>query len=347
MRIPSVLAAATVLVAVLAGCADGPKQDTTLPDEGCTGASACAPPAAAPQVDAGRVLAELKAFGSTYVYRQSGTPMHQAARDYMAAEFETAGLEVVRQPFPASFLGGNLPYDGENVVGIKWGNDRSHWIVVGAHYDITEGAVHGTYDDGSGTVDVLALARAFAGVPTERTIAFIEFDQEERGLVGSRFFVESTLDQAFQYDVTVDGMVDLDMVGITWPHPAHLVVWENSLSLESRVKTLAGDVGVPGENLEFRKPGGGSSDGAAFIEANIATAYFWSDWDEVVLPNGMPYPDSYPWWHQADTYETMVVMAGSEATLQAGFQTTLDIVSPLLLHMASPGFIPDPEEAET
>jgi Zn-dependent M28 family amino/carboxypeptidase len=252
----------------------------------------------------------------------------------------------VRQGFGSSFLGGDLPYEGENIIGIKWGSDREHWVVVGAHYDITEGAVHGTYDDGSGTVDVLALARAFAGVETDRTLAFIEFDQEERGLVGSRFFVESALDGSFESNVTVDGMVDLDMVGITWPHPAHLVAWENSPSLQARITALAAGVGMPAENLEFRKPGGGSSDGAAFIEANIATAYFWSDWDDVVLPNGMPYPDSYPWWHQADTYETMVLMAGDEATLQAGFQTTLDIVSPLLAHMASPGFVPDPEEAE-
>jgi hypothetical protein len=136
------------------------------------------------------------------------------------------------------------------------------------------------------------------------------------------------------------------MVGITWPHPAHLIAWENSPSLEAKIVELATGLGMPRENLEFRRPGGGSSDGAAFIDGNIATAYFWSDWDEVVLPNGMSYPDSYPWWHQADTYETMVLMAGDEATLEAGFQTTLDIVSPLLAHMASTGWTPDPEEPE-
>jgi hypothetical protein len=34
----------------------------------------------------------------------------------------------------------------------------------------------------------------------------------------------------------------------------------------------------------------------------------------------------------------MVLSAGDEATLQAGFQTTLDIVSPLLLDMTRAGF---------
>ena len=55
---------------------------------------------------------------------------------------------------------------------------------------------------------------------------------------------------------------------------------------------------------------------------------------------------SYPFWHQADTYEGMVALAGDEATLTAGFQTVLDIVSPLLLYAASPAFVPDAEQEE-
>ena len=43
----------------------------------------------------------------------------------------------------------------------------------------------------------------------------------------------------------------------------------------------------------------------------------------------------------------MLVSAGDEATLVAGFQTGLDIVSPLLLYMTTPAFVPDPEESGT
>lgn len=304
--------------------------------------------ATAPTVDARATLDALKAFSEAYPYRQTGTATHKAARDALEQAFADAGLETMRQAFPASFRGAApIAYDGENVIGIKWGADRTRWIVIGAHYDITEGAVHGAYDDGSGTILVQKLAEAFAGVETQRTIAFIQFDQEERGLLGSRYFVESVLDGTFEHEVVVDGMIDLDMVGITWPHPADLVVWENSPTLEGWTTELAAAVGVPADHLQFRKPKGGVSDGAAFIEVGIATAYFWSDWDEVVTKDGqeVPGPVSYPFWHQADTYDSMVVMAGDEATLEAGFQTTLDVVSPLLLRMTSPAFVPDPEEA--
>ena len=41
-----------------------------------------------------------------------------------------------------------------------------------------------------------------------------------------------------------------------------------------------------------------------------------------------------------DTYDTMVLAAGDEATLVAGWQNTLNIVSPLLVTMANGSFNP-------
>ncbi|MEA3166920.1 MAG: aminopeptidase YwaD [Thermoplasmata archaeon] len=362
MKLLLAAVATLLLIASLAGCADRSTDPATGNDPACTtGATdgaACTAAIMAPKVDARKTLDDLRDFSESFPYRQSGTPTHLASRDDLAGRLEAAGLEVVRDSFPSagtSTAGGPEPeFEGENILGFKWGTDRSHWIVVGAHYDITEGAVYGTYDDGSGTAMVFELAAAFADVQTERTLVFAEFDQEEMGLVGSRAFIEHVLDGEFTHNGTIDGMVDLDMIGITWPHPADIIVWENSAALTAKVQELAAAVGVPSDHLQFRKSFGGSSDGAAFIDAGIATAYFWSDWDEYYLPDGsmmpdtpLPYVGPYPWWHKLDTYETMVVSAGDEATLQAGFQTTLDIVSPLLFHMASPAFVPDPEEPET
>jgi aminopeptidase S len=343
MQVRSLLAAAVFLAAAVAGCAESgsPAQDADAP---CAGVGAsCMDDVTAPHVDARKTLDDLKEFSEAHPYRSTGSPTMEAARDDLVSRLEGTGLSVHRH----AFSGG-----GQNILAFKWGSDRDHWIVVGAHYDVTEGAVYGTYDDGSGTAMVFELAAAFADVPTERTIVFAEFDQEEMGLVGSSAFIEDLADGKFPYNGTVDGMVDLDMVGITWPHPASLIVWENSAALTAKVTELVAAAGVPEGHLEFRKSRGGSSDGAAFIQAGVATAYFWSDWDQFYLPGGIEepyvsgYAGSYPWWHKADTYETMLVSAGDEATLQAGFQTTLDIVSPLLLHMASSAFTPDPEEPE-
>lgn len=351
MKTSALLVAAVALLALLAGCSQSPSGDSAVvTDPDLAGL------VAAPKVDARKTLDDLKEFSESFPYRQSGTPTHLASRDDLAGRLSSAGLEVVRQSFPSagtSTAGGPAPqFDGENILGFKWGSDREHWIVVGAHYDVTEGAVYGTYDDGSGTAMVFELAEAYAKVNTTRTLVFAEFDQEEMGLIGSSAFIEALADGTFPYNGTVDGMVDLDMVGITWPHPAHLIVWENSPSLTAKVQNLTAAVGIPGDHVEFRRSRGGSSDGAAFIRAGVATAYFWSDWDQFFLPGGMemPYVDgyagSYPWWHKADTYDTMLVSAGDEATLQAGFQTTLDVVSPLLAHMAGPAWIPDPVEED-
>lgn len=331
-------------VGVLAGCVEPP----ATPDPSAAPDAASLPPVDAPQVDAAATLARIKSFSEGFPYRQTGTATHLAARDDLAGAFEAAGLDVLRQSFPSQLLGPvPLAYDGENVIGIKWGADRERWVVVGAHYDVTEGAVFGAYDDGSGTILVEKLAEAFAAVETDRTIAFVQFDQEERGLVGSKHFVQSVLDGTFDHPVTVEAMIDLDMVGITWPHPAKLVCWENSASLEAKSEELRVALGIPDGQVEYREPKGGVSDGASFIAAGIPTAYYWSDWDEVVLPDGTIVPGaSYPFWHQADTYEGMVALAGDEATLQAGFQTVLDLVSPLLAYAASDAFVPDAAPAE-
>jgi hypothetical protein len=107
----------------------------------------------------------------------------------------------------------------QNVIGIVEGSDpqlKSTYVVVGAHYDhvgyadaelsdgrrpsapgrVTAGATedriwNGADDDGSGTVAVMALARAFAqGVHPKRSVLFIWHAGEERGLYGSRYFAD-------------------------------------------------------------------------------------------------------------------------------------------------------------
>lgn len=347
------LLAALLVAAAFAGCASLPSPPspecsaTSLAsDVDCAGLALTA---AAPHVSARTVLDSLKAFSSAYPYRQGLSPTHQQAADDLAGRFTAAGLDVVRQDFTyrgTATVGGPAPeYPSQNVIGVKWGLDRTHFVVVGAHYDVTEGAVYGTYDDGSGTAMVFELAKAFADTTTVRTLLFCEFDQEERGLIGSQHFLAALNDTDAPLHGVVDGMVDLDMIGITWPHPAHLIVWENSLELKGKVANLTAEVGFPADHVEFRKPLGGSSDGAAFIDAKVPTVYFWSDWDQYILPDGseapntpLPYVGPYPWWHKMDTYDTMVASAGDEATLQQGFQNTLDVVSPMVLTMTNPAF---------
>jgi peptidase M28-like protein len=54
----------------------------------------------------------------------------------------------------------------------------SEIVVIGAHYDSLVGTV-GANDNGSGVAGMLALARAWAGKPTARTLRFVAFANEE------------------------------------------------------------------------------------------------------------------------------------------------------------------------
>ena len=91
-----------------------------------------------------------------------------------------------------------LPLGTENVLGYLEGTDKKDEVlVVSAHYDHL-GVKHDTIyngadDDGSGTVAVLALAKAFAqakqdGHGPRRSLLFVLMTGEEEGLFGSEYY---------------------------------------------------------------------------------------------------------------------------------------------------------------
>ncbi|WP_426059975.1 M28 family peptidase [Hymenobacter sp. B1770] len=91
----------------------------------------------------------------------------------------------------------------ENVLGYLEGTDKKDEVlVVSAHYDhlgVKNGVVfNGADDDGSGTVSVLAMARAFAqakkdGHGPRRSILFLANTGEEEGLLGSQYYTENPI----------------------------------------------------------------------------------------------------------------------------------------------------------
>ena len=65
-------------------------------------------------------------------------------------------------------------------------------VVVGAHMDSlpTGATAPGAVDNGSGTVALLVLAKAFAKHSWNRTIEFVAFGAEEQGIHGSAEYVK-------------------------------------------------------------------------------------------------------------------------------------------------------------
>ncbi len=101
-----------------------------------------------------------------------------------------------------------------NVLARIEGKDPNRIVIVGAHYDHLgkyNGQVwNGADDNGSGVVAVTTIAKAFieSGVKPDCTIIFALWDGEERGLLGSRHFIEAfdEMDKVMLY-------LNFDMIG--------------------------------------------------------------------------------------------------------------------------------------
>ena len=101
-----------------------------------------------------------------------------------------------------------------NVLGMIEGVNKNEFVVVGAHYDHLgkyNGYIfNGADDNGSGTVGVMSVARALkaTGKKPEKTIIFAAWTAEEKGLLGSEYFVKNF---PGVHQIALD--VNFDMIG--------------------------------------------------------------------------------------------------------------------------------------
>jgi hypothetical protein len=83
-----------------------------------------------------------------------------------------------------------------NILGMVKGEDTTRCIIVGAHYDhlgIRGDSIYfGADDNASGTAAVIELSSLIAGSKPKQNIVFACWDAEEKGLLGSRAFVQQT-----------------------------------------------------------------------------------------------------------------------------------------------------------
>jgi hypothetical protein len=212
-----------------AACADGPSAP----------ASASASDLAARTAAAGITSAEfarLLGIIADDSMRGRGTPSRELelTAEFVAATFGAAGVDPggnsggFVQRFTLSALASNPTATAPNVIGVLEGGDaalRAEYVLVGAHMDhvgVTGGGqncaasgadsiCNGANDNGSGTVAVLQLARAFASLAARprRTVIFATFSAEERGLWGSAAFASAPTRPLAQ----AAAVVNVDMIG--------------------------------------------------------------------------------------------------------------------------------------
>lgn len=123
------------------------------------------------------------------------------AADFIAEQFKKAGLEAINGSYfqEAPVNGGTA----RNVAGLLRGTDqtlRNTYIIVSAHYDHVGLArsgddlvFNGANDDASGTASVIEIAKVLVERKPKRSVLFLTFFGEERGLLGSRYYAQHPL----------------------------------------------------------------------------------------------------------------------------------------------------------
>src|SRR4029077_11040815 len=87
---------------------------------------------------------------------------------------------------------------GVNIIGVIPGKNRNkpgdEIVLIGAHYDSDVNSP-GVDDNGSGVVSMLEIARLLSPHmgSLSRTVMFVAFDLEEKGILGSLAFVNNYL----------------------------------------------------------------------------------------------------------------------------------------------------------
>jgi hypothetical protein len=175
-----------------------------------------------------------------------------------------------------------------NVIGILPGSDPARareTIVIGAHYDhvglggrlsVTPdrvGEIHnGADDNASGTASIIEMARAAADDRPRfpRTLIFIAFAGEERGLLGSAYYAAHA---TFPIENTI-AMLNLDMVGRA-RGGVDVSGLDVSPSLEADLKAAATAAGG-GLQIKREGPGAGRSDDSNFLDRRIPAINFFT-----------------------------------------------------------------------
>lgn len=160
--------------------------------------------------------------------RNTGEPGQKKAGEYIIEQYKKLGIPFPKgadsyyQRVPSDFMKrGFSPKlnDSENIWAYIEGSEKpDEVLVISAHYDhvgMKNGEIYnGADDDGSGTVAVMEIAKAFMKAKKEgngpkRSILFLHVTGEEHGLHGSRFYSENPL---FPLKNTIAD-INIDMIG--------------------------------------------------------------------------------------------------------------------------------------
>lgn len=245
--------------------------------------------------------------------REAGYPSGQIAAQYIESYLKTLALkpwnkDSYRQPFDAyrkerqkkgrytvhpdsiDEITQDRAYQRlplTNVIAKIEGKNPDEFVIIGSHFDhlgkdpLLDGdkIYNGADDNASGVAALLQIARAFvaSGQKPERTVIFALWDGEEKGLLGSEYFM-----QAWENPEKIKGYLNFDMIGRNNDEnrPQH-VVYFFTASHPAFGDWLKNDIASRGLNLQpdyraWDNPVGGS-DNASFAKRGIPIIWYHTD----------------------------------------------------------------------
>lgn len=162
----------------------------------------------------------------------------------------------------------------ENLVVVKPGASAEK-IVVGAHYDKTADGC-GAIDNWTGQVALTHLYQTLRDIPLKKTLVFVAFGREEKGLVGSRAMTKAIPDdQLPQYCA----MINIDSLGLGPPQVADNM---SSKALATFTGELAKEMEIPFAHASI---GRANSDSSSFVAKKIPAVTIHglnNDWSKVL-----------------------------------------------------------------
>ena len=174
-----------------------------------------------------------------------------------------------------------------NLLGMIPGKNTKEYVIVGAHFDhlgidpVLDGdqIYNGADDNASGVSAVLQIARAFlaSGQQPERNVIFAFWDGEEKGLLGSKYFV-----QTCPFLSQIKGYLNFAMIGRNnKPQQPKQVVYFYTAAHPVFGDWLKEDIRKYGLQLEpdyraWENPIGGSDNGS-FAKVGIPIIWYHTD----------------------------------------------------------------------
>jgi len=190
------------------------------------------------------VLASDKLLG-----RDTGSSGIDEAATYIETQFLNLGLKPYFKTYRNHF---NVEEkDAFNVVAYLKGTDeklKDEVIILGAHYDHigfgkpveNDSIANGANDNAAGTSAVLSMANYFSKAKTnKRSLMFVLFSAEEKGLLGSKHLAKQLNDQ----NLNLYTMFNVEMIGVPVKNIDYkaFVSGHNISNMADKLNTYAND----------------------------------------------------------------------------------------------------------